>query len=102
MIALVSAALLALSTISPAPVTDRPAPVVNYFGMEDIVPTPAPGPVGYILVGEASLAVGSATIMYDLAGRKSNGDLSFASPRKPGVRKWNWYSTGMFATVTWF
>lgn len=102
MIALVSAALLAVSAISPVPVADRPASVVNYFGMEDIVPTSAPGPVGYVLVGEASLTVGGSTITYDLAGRKSNGDLSYASPRKSGVRKWNWYSTGMFSTVTWF
>lgn len=101
MLALVSAALLAASSITATAAVDAPVPVVNYFGMEDIIPVPAPG-IGYVLRGEASLTIGSRTVMYDLAGRKSNGDLSFASPRTAAVKKWNWYSTGMFSTVTWF
>lgn len=100
MIALISAILLATSAVSVAPVADRPAVMVNYFGMEDIAPAPIPG--GYTLYGEASLVLGSKTVMYDLAGRKSNGDLVFAAPRTATTKKWNWYSTGMFTTTTWF
>lgn len=98
MLALASAVLMAVSSIVTPSVVDSPVPVVNYFGMEDIVPAPAPG--GYVLRGEASLTIGARTVMYDLAGRKSNGDVVFAAPR--ANKKWNWYSTGMFTTVTWF
>lgn len=101
MLALLSAALFAASSITTPEVMDAPAPVVNYFGMEDITPVPTSG-TGYVLRGEATLITGSRTIMYDLAGRKSNGDLSFASPRTSGTKKWNWYSTGMFTTVSWY
>lgn len=101
MLAIISAALLAASSITAASVADAPVPVVNYFGMEDITPVAAPG-TGYVLRGEATLTLGARTVMYDLAGRKSNGDLVYASPRTSGVKKWNWYSTGMFTTVTWF
>lgn len=103
MLALVSAALLVASPVSAGAVVDSPASVVNYFGVEDITPTPAPG-TGYAIIGEAKLTLGTRTVTYDLAGRKSNGDLVFASPRTSGVKKWNWYSTGMFDanSVVWF
>ena len=103
MLALVSAALLVASPVSAVTVVDSPAMVVNYVIVEDIVPVPAPG-TGWAIIGEAKLTLGFRTITYDLAGRKSNGDLVFASPRTSGVKKWNWYSTGMFDSnsVTWF
>lgn len=101
MLALVTAALLAASPMSASVVVDSPALVVNDLGVEDITPTPAPG-IGWVVVGEARLIIGSRTVMYDLAGRKSNGDLVFASPRTSGAKRWNWYSTGMFDSVTWY
>lgn len=103
MLALVSAALLVASSLAAPPVVDSSAVVVNYFGVEDITPVPAPG-TGWLILGEARVTLGSRSIMYDLAGRKSYGDLSYASPRTSGAKKWNWYSTGMFDpnSVIWY
>lgn len=103
MLALVSAALLVASPIVTSAVVDSPPMVVNDLGVEDILPAPAPG-TGWLVIGEARVTLGSRSIMYDLAGRKSNGDLTYASPRTSGAKKWNWYSTGMFDpnSVVWF
>lgn len=103
MIALISAALLAASPIAAGAVVDSPAVVVNYFGVEDITPVAAPG-TGWLIIGEARVTLGTRSVMYDLAGRKNNGDLTYASPRTSGVKKWNWYSTGMFDpnSVIWY
>lgn len=101
MIALLSAALMAASSVTAPVALDAPRAIAHYaVVVEDI--EVAYGPDGKPVVkGEASHTIGTRTTMYDLAGRKNNGALAFAAPRA-GSRQWRWYSAGMFTTMTWF